>query len=252
MDFLWPSGGRTGGGRLAEDSRFSLLSSDGAVSVSTAGEAGMVLKRFFSGTVAFLSDVDDSGLVRVVEAVAEREEGVVGILRVPDGLVTEERDPGVAGFLAGVEGVVLLEVDVLSALIVGASDILLGFADMPSSFLSSAASTELAGTCLRSDGVKVGVAVDAGLLAVETLGRAGGLPSAGDGDDLDTEVAVGLDKVEVRGATGLVSGLFGGIPALMLEWLVFSSVRDGTLSAIVCTWRCDRVTEEVYMQRIKR
>ena len=74
--------------------------------------------------------------------------------------------------------------------------------------------------------------VDEGFFAVDTLGRAGGLLRVVVGDDLVAEVAVGLVKVDVRGATGLVSGLLGGMPGLTLGGLVFSSVREGTLSAI--------------------
>lgn len=231
VDFLVPRGGRTGGGRLSEDSRFSLFSSDGAASLRAAGDAGIVLKRFFSGVVAFLSEEDDIGLVRMIE-VAEREVGVAEGFRTPDGLVADGRDVGLGAFLAGVEGVVLLEVGILSVLVEGAKDIRFGLAEMPSFFLSSSASTELTEACLRSDGVGVVVFLEEGLFVVDIFGRAGGLLRVVVGDDLEAEVAVCLNRFEVRGATGLVNGLFGGTPDL-IEGFVLSSERDGTLSAIL-------------------
>ena len=75
--------------------------------------------------------------------------------------------------------------------------------------------------------------LEEGLVVVDTFGRAGGLLRVVVDDDLEAEVAVGLDKFDVEGATGLVNGLFGGIPDLMLEGFVLSSERDGTLSAIL-------------------
>ena len=148
VDFLVPRGGRTGGGRLSEDDRFSLFSSEGVASLWATGDAGIVLKRFFSGIAAFLIEEDDIGLVRMTE-VAEREVGVTGGLRAPDGLVTVGRAVGVDVFLAGVEGVVLLEVGILSVLVEEANDIRLGLAEMPSFFLSSSASTGLTEACSR-------------------------------------------------------------------------------------------------------
>jgi hypothetical protein len=81
----------------------------------------------------------------------------------------------------------------------------------------------------------VGV-VEAGFFAVDRLGRAGGLLKVVVGELLVAEVAVGFDRVDVRGATGLVRGRLGGTPALVLVGLVaFSSVRDGNLSAMFAT-----------------
>ena len=149
MDFLWPSVGRTGALSETGASTFSLFSSDGTASDTTAGEAGIVLKRLRPGTAAFRRDEEDKGLVRAVEGIVDREVGVDGVLRVPPGLVTEGRDAAEIGFLAGVEAVIVLEVDVLSAVVGGATDILLGLADMPSFVWSSAPSTELSEVCFR-------------------------------------------------------------------------------------------------------
>ena len=79
----------------------------------------------------------------------------------------------------------------------------------------------------------MGVLVDDGPLVVDTLGRVGGLLRVVLGVDLDAEVAVGLDNADVREATGLVNGRFGGMPDLMLDGFALSSERDGTLSAIL-------------------
>ena len=231
VEFLVPRGGLTGGGRLAEDSRFPLFSSEGAASLVTTGDAGIVLKRFFSGVVSFLSEEDDVGLVRMTE-VAVRDVGVAGGRPGSDGLVTEGRNAVVGAFLTGVEGVVLLEVGILSVLVAGAKDILFGLAEMPSFFLSSAASTELTGSCLRWEGVGVVALLDEGRLTVEVFGRAGGLLRVVVDDDLEAEVAGGLVDVAVRGATGFVNGLLGGTPVLV-EVLGLSSERAGALSPIL-------------------
>jgi hypothetical protein len=120
----------------------------------------------------------------------------------------------------------------------GARDILLGLAEMPSFFLSSLASTELKDVLFKWDGVVVAVA-EIGFFAVDAVGRAGGLLKVVVGEARVAEVAVGFVKVDVRGATGLVKGRFGGTPVLgvvgvfaALGLAVFSAVRDGRRSAI--------------------
>ena len=193
----------------------------------TAGEAGIVLRRDFDPTPAVLSDEDDKGLVRTVEDVVVRAAGVAGVLRVPDGLVTEARAVTTGVFLTGVAVAVLDAAD-LSA-VEGANDTLLGRADIPSLFLSSAPSTELTDVRLTC----VGVVVDPGVLTVGIPGRAGGLPKAEVGEGLVVEVVVGLASPEVRGATGFVNGRLGGTAALMLDRLVVSFVGVDVLSAIL-------------------
>ena len=142
VDFLCPKEGRTGSLSETREPRFSLLPSGSAVSVTTAGEAGIVLKRFFSEITPFLSEDDDNCLVRVVVVEAVREAGVTGVLRVPGGLVKKGRVVVAVVFLTGVAAVIRDEA-VRSVAVEGAKDTLLGFADMPSFFLSSVASTEL-------------------------------------------------------------------------------------------------------------
>ena len=70
-------------------------------------------------------------------------------------------------------------------------------------------------------------------MTADTLGRVGGLPRVVAGEDLETGVVLGFDKVEERGATGSVNGLFAGSPVLVLDGLVFSSSREGSVSAIL-------------------
>jgi hypothetical protein len=128
------------------------------------------------------------------------EAGVTEALRTPGGLVNEERDVVVVVvLLAGVE------VDVAEGRIAGvegAIDILLGRAEMPS-FLSSDASTELREVRLRWEGVLEAVVEVVDFFTAETAGRAGGLLRVVVGDAvLVAEVAVGLFRVEVRGAIG--------------------------------------------------
>jgi hypothetical protein len=234
VDFLWPNGGLTANFLEIGDFTFS-LSSEGPDPATTAGEAGIVLKRFFSGTAAFFNEDDEMGLVRAAVVVVGREDGVAGGLRMPGGLITEGREVVVVDFRTGVAdaaGVVLEEV-VRSAAVDGANDTLLGLADMPSFFLSSEASTELNDVRFRWDGVEVALVVEGGFFAAETLGRVGGLLRVVVGEDLVAEVVVGFESVEVRGATGLVRGRLGGTPVLAVVGLVgFSSVRDGNRSAM--------------------
>jgi hypothetical protein len=174
----------------------------------------MVLKRFLSGIAAFFN--------------VERAAGVEGTLRVPGRLDTEGREVVVGVFRAGV-AVAILEALVRSE-VEGAKDNLLGLANMPSFFLSSLASTELSDVRFRCEGVDEGVVVEEGFLTVERPGRAGGLFKVVVEEVLGAELALGLARVDVRGATGLVKGLLGGAPVIG-----FSSVRDGTRSAILMT-----------------
>lgn len=181
--------------------------------MTIAGEAGIVLRRFFSGATD-----DANGRARVAVVAVVREAGFAGALRTPGGLVTAGRETVVAVFLAGVAAGGLVD-EVLSVAVEGANDILLGFADMPSFFLSSDASTELMEVLFRcDDGVEV-VLVAAGFFTADRLGRAAGLLNVVVGELLVAEVVVGFDKVEVRGATGLVRGRLGGTPALVLVGL---------------------------------
>ena len=80
------------------------------------------------------------------------------------------------------------------------------------------------------------VFLEEGLFVVDTFGRAGGLLKLVADDDLGAEVEVCLDRFDVRGATGLVNGRFGGTPDLV-EGFALSSERDGSLSAILCLER---------------
>ena len=126
---------------------FSLLSSDASASVFTTGDAGMVLRRLRSPSIPVLRiDVDDRGLDLVVVEMLGREAGVADTLADLVGLSVL--------FLAGVAcaGVLLAGVaetgfgaDTRSEVVVGANDIRLGFADMPSLFSSAEVlpSTEL-------------------------------------------------------------------------------------------------------------
>lgn len=191
-----------------------------------------MLKRFLSVAVTFLVEVEDRGLVRAVVGAGVRDAGTAGVLRIPGGLVNEDRDVVVVAFLAGVG---VDAVDGRDVVVDGARDILLGLADMPSLFLSSEASTELREVRLRWEGVLDAGVELVGFFTVETLGRAGGLFRVAVGDVFVAEVAVGLVRVEVRGATGLVSGRLGGTPEAVrvLAGLVdFSSVREASRSAI--------------------
>lgn len=139
-----PNAGLTG--TFAEaTSSFSLLSSGSLDRTTTAGEAGIVLNRFFSGAVVLRKFDEDRGreVLEVIVGVA-REAGVVGVFLAPVGLVREER--GVVDVIVVVLFAVLategLAIDVRSVAEVGANDILLGFADMPSFFDSSTEPTE--------------------------------------------------------------------------------------------------------------
>lgn len=130
----------------------------------------------------------------------------VGVFLAPVGLVREEREvvEGIPVLLA-VVGTVDLAVDVRSDAVDGAIDILLGFADMPSFFVSS---TELNEDCFLWEGGDIALA---GFRTPAIVGRAGGLFKDVVGVDFAAEVEVGFDNVDVLGATGLVNGRLGGM-----------------------------------------
>ena len=188
----------------------------------------MVLRRF-EETPAFLRDEEDKGLVRTVVLDVVREAGVAGVFLTPDGLVTdvlEILDDGliVVGF-ASVAGVALVVGWIKEAL-----ELLLGFADRPSVFSSLASgspspSTELNEERLVWAGVLT-VAVPGGFRAAGIVDRTGGLLSDVAVDVFAADVEVGFESVDVdiRGATGVVSGLLGR--ALL-------SVRDEDRSAMM-------------------
>ena len=209
VDFLDPSGGRTGA-FAPSASIFSLSSSAGAL---TAGEAGIVLSRFLSGAAVVERPVEvalpavPGRVVRpaVVAVVFRRVLGLVAAGRV----VVDGRN---VVLLAGVPTTLrLVEVDERSAVVVGAIDIRLGLAEMPScfsSFLSSV--TELSE--VRDLWVAVeGVVEEGGLRAVlETVERTGGLLRDEDVVVLDVEVGAVREAV----VDGVVREVVVGLEAV--------------------------------------
>ena len=233
VDFLDPRAGRTGL-FAPEVTTFSLLSSGSSAPVLAAGEAGIVLSRFFSARVlgtTFREEVVASGLGRVVVLVAVREVlGVAGTFLAPTGLAALGR-VDVVGWrvvrLAGVAATVL-EVAVRSALVFEAKDILLGLADIPALPFSSPdglSSTELT-DCLFWWAAVAGfeeVVVLAGFLTVVVVGRAGGLLRELPPFALAAEEVVdGLVEVDSLGVDGFVKGLGVALDDLSFD----SSARE--------------------------
>lgn len=175
VDFLEPRGGRVGGFSPSED-RFSLSSSR---SLATAGDAGIVLNRFFSVAAAVRdARVDEVGRVSLAAGVAG-----VAVLRMDVGLVTDALVVAVGRAVVRLAGVpttlLVVEEGTRSVLGVGAIDIRLGLAEIPS-FLSSALSspTEVVEGLLRCTEVAVeGVVVVVLRTVLGTVERTGGLLS---------------------------------------------------------------------------
>lgn len=202
------------------DSRFS-LSSETSAPTLTAGEAGIVLRRFFGSVVAPVRVVEVSGLVRdVIVLGLALVEGLAGIRRLVGEAIAVRleaffsswpRDVLPSEVLVVVIGIDLA-VDVRSAVVDGASDIRFGFAPSPVVFFSSLdlASTELVDVCLTCD-------VDGVVLMEDEDGLAGGLLRV---LVFSAVEVVGLERVENLGATGFVSGFFavvGLAPLSMVE-----------------------------------
>jgi hypothetical protein len=218
----------------------------------TDGEAGIVLRRFFSArapapTPPFRETEEVRGLDREVAVVVAVREvlGVAGTFLVgPIGLLAPCRAAVEGCRVVRREGVAatVLAVEVRSELVDVASDILLGLADMPSLLLSSPdglSSTEPADgllECAPAVGVDVEVVGLRTLLVVDVVGRAGGLlrelPPAGLAAD---EVEVDERRVPVeerRGAVGLVNGRVGGTGVFVLRVVVSSPREEACLSMI--------------------
>ncbi len=238
VDFLEPNVGRTatGGFRAVSDVTFSLLSADSSAPDLTTGDAGIVLRRFFSATAPVVTDLEE-------DEAASR--GLAGV-------VTDERElvGTVAGFLASIGLVVPWRAVVVEGWTVvrrageaatdfvvevdGASDILLGFAEMPSLPFSSPEgfpSTVLSEPrvlWVTTEGVAF---VVAGLRTVDAvvLGRAGGLlsepPTA---DFVAVDVVDGRAAVDIRGVADLVTGLAAG------DVFAFGVVVSSFVSMLMC------------------
>ena len=249
VDFLEPNPGRTGGGPSFSgvDVPFSLLSSGSSAPVFTTGDAGIVLRRFFSPSApvpTVLEEAEAKGRARLVVVVAGVRAivGPVATFLAPTGLllicradVVEVcrvvRRAGVAGmdFVAGVR----------SEDVVGANDILLGLADMPSLVFSlsggfsSTVPSEPLFLWVAVEGVDV---VAGGLRTVEVevliLGLAGGLlnelPRIGLAAE---EVVVGREEVDSRGAAVLVAGLVAG-------WVLALTVVGSSFLSMIAVRRC--------------
>ena len=223
MDFLLPSAGLVGAFRLLFDLTFSLLSSSCCTLLGSAGEAGIVLRRFFSRPPALRSVEEDKGLVlSAVLGVVRPREVVAGFLT-PGGLVTDVLDIVLGrdtGVFAGVVGAALVAEPAD-----GANDTLLGFADKPSFFASSTGalpSVELFELRFVWVG-PVTLPVLGVLRVLATPGRVGGLLREVAPDVFAADVEVVLVDVERRGAVGVVTSLLGG---------TLPSARDDDRSAI--------------------
>ena len=239
VDLREPNGGREGG--LRPSSWFSLFSSFCSL---TAGEAGIVLRRFRSAVAVAGRPVEVA--LPAVPGRVVRDAGVAGVFRRPEGLVTEGRVVVVGRaevLLAGVP-TALRVVDVANRSVVdGARDIRFGLAEMPS-FLSSVLSsaTELIEVRLRCAAVVVGVVVAVVLRTVlGTVERTGGLLSEEEVVVRDVEVGAVRDVVVegvVRDVVVVVLGAAKGrravvVPDLGVALSSFSLsdiMGDGVLS----------------------
>ena len=126
---------------------FSLSSSDGPASILTAGDAGIVLKRFFPPTTPALRREEANGLEapRAGASAVGREPGMAGPLLLLDGLSILERSRGLSlvvgggckvDLLSGVAETVLAAVARL-VVVVPDNDIFFAGPPIPIFFLSS-------------------------------------------------------------------------------------------------------------------
>lgn len=212
-----------GGFSSSSDNRFSLLSSGSSTSCLAAGDAGMVLSRFFSANPevpAFLEVEEVSGLDRVVPATVELRVvlGVMGVrLVVPIGLATlcrvEVVEDGTTVRLAGVAATVPDEV------VDGASDMRLGLAEMPSLPFSSPEAFSSTGPpeglfwCAAVDEDETDPAGRRTVVVAVEEGLAGGLLRELEPPMLvlaAEEEGVGRVPVDSLGAVGFVNGFDAG------------------------------------------
>jgi hypothetical protein len=191
-----------------------------------------VLKRFLSVASADARPVDVA--LPAVPGRTVRVTGVEGVLRRPDGLVTDGRVVAVGRTevrLAGVPATLrVVEVVGRSAVDGGAMDIRLGRAEMPS-FFSSASVKELREGRLRCVAVVDGVVVEGDFRTVlGAVERTGGLLSEEEVVLRDAEVGAVRDAVVegvVREAVVVVLGAVSGrravvVPALGVALSSFS------------------------------
>ena len=236
VDFLDPSAGRTGTGAFfpAADVTFSLLSSDSSAPDLAAGEAGIVLRRFFSPTGAVPRGLEDEARVRGRAGVVAGVRALIGVAATflaLLGLVVVCRLDVAEGCtvvrLAGV-AVTDLVVPVRSDEVDGASDMRFGFAVMPSLLFSSPegfSSMVLPESLFLWAVIEEVETVVAGLRAVDAvvIGLAGGLlnelPTTG---LVAVDVVDGREAVESLGAADLVTGFATGCGVFALRVVVSS------------------------------